>query len=339
MNLESLGEFGLIHRVKTLFQQGVPKGCVGIGDDCAVVPLDAGRRLLLTTDMLVEDIHFLRSGITARQLGAKSLAVNLSDIAAMGGVPHSAFLALGLPREIDGDWVEAYFSGLHALAESTKTALLGGDTTRSPGPVIINLTVAGTVPAERIRYRSAARPGDKVLVTGTLGDSSAGLLVLQSGGAASSADERLLARHLEPRAHLEEGQWLSSRPGVHAMLDVSDGIDSDVRHILEASSCGAEISLHGLPLSKDLRESAARHGWDPLELAACGGEDYCLLLTAAEDYAATLQAEFAARFGRPLYPMGTVTAAPGVLRYVNGEQEHTFRRKGYDHFAAHEPQG
>lgn len=336
MKMREIGEFGLIARFGPRFGSGLPPGTVGIGDDCAVLPRPGDRSLLVTKDMLIEDVHFLRRRIPPADLGWKALAVNLSDVAAMGGEAESAYLALGIPADVEVEWLDAFFDGLAELADAEGVRLLGGDTTRSPVRLVVDVTVLGSAPPERIRYRSAARPGDVVCVTGPLGDSGGGLRLLleESGDPAAAGDDaaRLVAAHHRPRPQLAEGAWLAGRPAVRALMDVSDGIDSDLRRIMERSACGAEVDLDRLPLSDALRRTAAARGWDALELAAAAGEDYCLMLSADPAGVAALAADFAAAFGRPLRPVGTIHDRPGELAYTRGGRPAGLGRRGFDHF-------
>jgi thiamine-monophosphate kinase len=346
VKISELGEFAFIRRFAPQFADLLPEGAIGIGDDCAVLP---GARpddplSLLTTDMLVEDIHFLRARIPPADLGYKSLAVNLSDIAAMGGDPGSAYLSLAIPGDIDVEWLDAFFAGMRELADQTHVPLLGGDTTRSPDRLVINIAVLGQVTRERLKTRSAAQPGDIICVTGDLGDSGGGLRVLLEEGAGgewggagvqdqAAADERqLVAQHHRPRPHLAEGAWLSRRPEVRAMIDVSDGIDSDLERIMESSGCGARVELDRLPCSEALRRVAAGHGWNAAELAATGGEDYCLLLSVAPEGIAELTAEFDGRFGRPLARIGEIMPAETGLSYTEAGRSARRARRGFDHF-------
>jgi thiamine-monophosphate kinase len=332
MKLSDLGEFGLIARFASRFLERLPAGTTGIGDDCAVLPWTKDRRLLVTTDMLVEDVHFLRAAIPARDLGYKSLGVNLSDIAAMGGRPLSAFLSLGIPGGIDVGWLDAFFRGIRDLAAAESVSLLGGDTTKSPGPLVINIAVLGAARPGKIKFRSGARPGDGIFVTGSLGDSAAGLRIVLEKRPRGRDEAALVRRHNRPRPHLPEGAWLAGRKAVTAMMDVSDGIDSDLRRILERSVCGAAVNLDALPLSALLRRAARKYGWDERELAVTGGEDYCLLAAVRRDAAAETAAAFERAFGRPLVRIGTIMAAGDGLRYFAGGRPAALRRRGFDHF-------
>ncbi|MDZ7370758.1 MAG: thiamine-phosphate kinase [candidate division KSB1 bacterium] len=332
MKLKELGEFGLINRIAPQFTSQLPQGTLGIGDDCAVIH-QSDRALLITTDLLVENIHFLRRKISAFDLGYKSLAVNLSDIAAMGGVPNAAFLSVAWPKEIDVDWLDEFFSGFAALAQESGTTLLGGDTTGTPGPIIINVAVIGHADPAHLKLRSAAQVGDVICVTGCLGDSAGGLqLLLWDLDAAADEDGlELLRAHHRPRPHLKEGQWLAQQPEVHAMMDVSDGIDSDVRRIMEASKVGARIFLHDLPISESLRRTAAANRWNALELAAAGGEDYCLLCTADPEAFPKIAELFAAEFDCPLTCIGTIMDT-GKLEYELNGATIDLQKHGWDHF-------
>ncbi|MBO4843584.1 MAG: thiamine-phosphate kinase [Bacteroidales bacterium] len=280
MDLKELGEFGLIERIKEAVG-GAPEGVLGIGDDCAVLPQAGGMETLVTTDMLVEGSHFLRDDIPARLLGWKSAAVNFSDIAAMGGRPVGSFLSLGLPRGLDTEWMDGFTAGYRECSDYCGAPLLGGDTTTSQAGICINVTVLGECASGRSRKRSDAVPGDLVCVTGPLGDSGGGLQVILKGVERDAAAGALVARHYRPVPRVREGMALAATPGVHSMMDISDGIASDLRHILKASGTGAEIRTADIPLSAELRQVCARQGWDALDLALTGGEDYELLFTMA----------------------------------------------------------
>ena len=286
MDLKELGEFGLIERIKEALGGPVPDGVLGIGDDCAVLPQAGGMETLVSTDMLLEGTHFLRGDIPARLLGWKSAAVNFSDIAAMGGRPVGSFLSLGLPKGLDSDWMDAFLAGYKECSQYCGAPLLGGDTTTSQDGIAINVTVMGQCESGQSRQRSYALPGDLICVTGPLGDSAAGLKLILERQAGRDPEaghdaEALVQRHYRPVPRIREGQALAATPGVHAMMDISDGIASDLRHILKASGAGAVIRTQELPLSAELRQVCARQGWDATTLALTGGEDYELLFTMA----------------------------------------------------------
>jgi len=309
------GEFGLIGWIREQFK--VPDGVLGIGDDCAVIPQRDGQETLVTTDMLVEGSHFLLEDIDPYSLGWKSAAVNLSDIAGMGGKPIGTFLSLALPKGLTDSFLEEFFRGYKELSDKFCCPLLGGDTTASPDRLCINVTVLGTCEAGRSRKRSAAQPGDLVCVTGPLGDSAAGLKVILDKVEQKNEEAVLRERHYRPMPRIEEGLKLSATPGVNAMMDISDGIGSDLRHILEESGTGARVDVRSLPLSAELRTVCARRGWDAVALAAGGGEDYELLFTCRPDTTVPV----------PHTVIGEILAAPG-LRWEGDDRDFT----GFKHF-------
>ena len=276
-----IGEFELIGRISAA--SAVPEGMTGIGDDCAILPQKSGRDTLVSTDMLVEGVHFLLSDVSPADLGWKSAVVNISDIAAMGGRPVATFLSLALPAGVNSAWADSFIGGYTSACSRFGAPLLGGDTSSSPDRVCINVTVLGECPSGRALMRSGARPGDLVCVTGCLGDSAAGLKVILEGLERSADAAALVQRHYRPVPRVSEGLALAACPGVHAMMDISDGVASDLGHILDASGVGADLEASSLPLSSELRSLCALKGWDPLPLAAGGGEDYELLFTMAPD--------------------------------------------------------
>lgn len=283
-------EFGFIEQIARACASLPDNGFEGIGDDCAVLPAGNGESLVFTADMLAEGVHFLRGATTPEELGGKSLAVNLSDVAAMGAEPVATLLSLSLPADATGEWAEAFMRGYLALSARYGVALVGGDTTASKGGVVVNVTAIGRVRNERIKRRSGARPGDTIFTAGRLGASGAGLKEILAG----RYDTPQAAIHRNPVPQVAEGIWLGTRPEVHAMMDISDGVASDLRHIMERSGVGAEVDTERIPADADL------------ETALCSGEDYKLLLTADTAAAPGLAADFEARFGSPLYPIGRI---------------------------------
>lgn len=290
-------EFGFIDHIRRRFADLPDQGFEGIGDDCAVLPL-GGEALVFTSDLLTEGVHFLRHATSARELGGKSLAVNLSDVAAMGARPVATLLSIALPPDASGVWAEEFMEGYRELSARFGTPLVGGDTTRSESGVTINVTAIGRSPLTHLKRRRDARPGDALFVAGELGASGAGLRDLLAG----HPDTPPARVHRNPQPQVDEGIWLGGRPEVHAMMDLSDGLASDLRHILDESVCGAEVELERIPVAA---------GAD-LRTAACGGEDYKLLFTAAPTATRQLEEEFLARFGTPLHRIGRITERAGL---------------------------
>lgn len=310
-------EFGFIEQIRTLFASLPDNGFEGIGDDCAILPLGDGESLVFTADLLTEGVHFLRAATTARELGRKSLAVNLSDVASMGARPVATLLSIALPADAADAWAAEFIEGYRELSAASGTALVGGDTTRSMSGITINITAIGRAPSANLKRRSDARPGDVIFAAGQLGASGAGLRDILAG----RPDTPLAAVHRNPQPQIAEGLWFGTRPEIHAMMDLSDGLASDLRHILDRSGVGAEVEVERIPVAP---------GAD-VRTAACAGEDYKLLLTAAPDAAERLAAEFAARFGNPLHPIGRITAAPGLVWLRNGKPE-PLDWHGFEHY-------
>ena len=272
------GEFELIESIRGMFP--VPEGALGIGDDCAVIPQKSGMDTLVSTDMLIEGSHFLLSDVSAEDLGWKSAAVNISDIAGMGGKPVATFLSFALPRKTEDGFIEGFMKGYREISTKYGIPLLGGDTVASESTMCINVAILGEAPAGKARLRSMAKPGDIIYVSGPLGDSGAGLKVILEGIKRGKTEDALVRRHYRPEPRVELGMKLSGIEGVHAMMDISDGVASDLEHILSSSGVSAEIDVRKLPLSDTLQKACAFHGWDAVRLALEGGEDYELLITA-----------------------------------------------------------
>lgn len=315
--LSDIGEFGFIRRFSPGFNDLlVGRNVLGIGDDCAIIGADADYDYLVSTDMLNEGVHFLLEDVDPVRLGYKSVAVNVSDIAAMGGEPVGTFLSLGIPGGVSLAFLDAFMEGYHRVSEEFSVPLLGGDTTRSLRDLAINVGVMGRVKKGKAVLRSGAMPGDVVCVTGFLGDSAGGLkLVLErrsKGFALADGDEEyLLDRHYRPSARVEQGAFLAAH-GAHSMMDVSDGVASDLRHILRASGVAARVDLSLFPVSGALRNVASRYGWELDRLVSGGGEDYELLLTMSAGDFSACSADFMERFGIPLTVIGEIVPACGA---------------------------
>jgi thiamine-monophosphate kinase len=316
-----LGEFELIER---FFSRRTARRDVllGVGDDAALLEVPAGRALVAATDTLVEGTHFL-PGAPARSIGHNALAVNLSDIAAMGAEPAWALLSLSLP-EADEAWLTGFSSGLLALADEHGVALVGGDTVR--GPRVITVEVLGFVDPSLALRRSGARPGDLLYVSGSPGESAAGLETLRSGGSFDALDDPLIRRHLYAEPRIALGRALGGIAS--AAMDVSDGLLGDLRKLCESSEVGATLELDSLPVSAALLSRCTREERERFVLF--GGDDYELLFTVAPEHAARVDAGLGVstrvtRIGRIVARRGVECTRAGAEVGVAGG--------GYDHFS------
>ena len=333
MELKQIGEFGFIHKIS--------RGCLirpdniikAIGDDAAAFTVASDLVSLITTDLLVERIHFIRKTISGFDLGYKSLAVNLSDIAAMGGEAREAFVSIGIPPDCPLDYLEAVYDGMKHLAAKFDVNILGGDTTRSEIDLIINVVVHGTAARDQLLCRDMAEPGDIIFSTGYLGDSKAGLhLILNRLPVDSTEMQTLYRAHVLPEPHLREGRFLASQSGIRAAIDISDGLSSDLGHIAEQSAVGAAIYASEIPISVSLQTFCDAFGFDPLEYALRGGEDYTLLCTVAPGKATEIAQKFKNEFNRPLFRIGQTTADSRLeLIYPDGTSK-PISPRGWDHF-------
>lgn len=316
--LADVGEFGLLSRIRDLRRPG--RGVeVGIGDDCAVVRVDGGR-WLLTTDALVEGVHFERAWDDAAGRGRRAFEVNASDVAAMGGVPRYALLSLSVPGDCEAAEVEATIRGVAAAARAAGCSLVGGNLTAAP-VWTISVTLIGECTGAPL-LRSGARPGDAVYVSGSLGGAAFEreiLLGLRRGPRPATRP------FLRPRARVAIGRWLATTGSVTAAIDVSDGLLADLGHVCEESGVGAVIDAALLPLARSMRRLPRA---ERLALALRGGEDYELLFTVKRDRAPRLEAA-ARRRGVPIRRIGTIIAARGVR--VEGVDVFGAAR-GHDHF-------
>jgi thiamine-monophosphate kinase len=326
VKLEDLGEFGLIARLARGCIVAPERVVVDIGDDCAATENAGGRLRLVTTDLLIERVHFLRRAITPKQLGAKAMAVNLSDIAAMGGRPLDAFVSLALPDDLSVEYVEALYDGLREMSAAFGVNILGGDTTASLADLVISIALTGEVERERMLRRRGARPGDRIWVTGTLGDAAAGLDAILQQRAELPEAAPLVARHLGPQPHVAAGRVIAESGLGHAMLDLSDGLSSDLRHLCEASGVGCVVDASALPISPALRTYAERFGLDPIRLALDGGEDYVLCVAGDAGLGAALGAA-----GHSAFAIGEIRAEPTRwVQRADGER-HPLLPRGFDH--------
>jgi len=310
----ALAEFDLIKRYFAVHRLQNPFNELGIGDDCALLRLPAGQQLALTTDTMVENVHFF-ADVDPFALGHKLLAVNLSDLAAMGAEPFAVTLALTLPK-VDEGWLKAFAAGFMQLAQYYRVDLIGGDTTA--GPLTLSVQAMGSVPAGTALMRSSAKAGDLVFVTGTLGDAGLGLKIKQ--GFACTDPTLPLQRFNQPTPRVAEGLLL--REIAHACIDISDGLAADLGHILEQSRVGACLDWDRLPLSEQVR--------DYIE---CTG-DWRMPLTAGDDYELcfTVPPERVAMLPNGCRQVGIISAEPGLRLCREGRTE-LFEAKGFEHFS------
>jgi thiamine-monophosphate kinase len=327
VNLKDLGEFGLISRIagRVKPRSGVE---VGIGDDAAVTRPTDGCFTLITTDMLVEGVHFDLSLCDPITLGRKSLSVNLSDIAAMGGEPRYFLLSMAIPPSFPVAFLDGFTKGMLQRADEFGVCLIGGDTSSSKGGLVLSVTVIGEQQPERIVQRNGAKPGDLIFVTGSLGDSALGLELLKRGERSSSAAER----HLDPLPRVREGMALAAAKIPTAMIDVSDGLAADLEHVLENSSVSARLLVQKIPLSTFFREKYATMPDEALSLALAGGEDYELLFTASFSREGEVYSLFK-QLGTAVTLIGEITAGSGLFLITEEGREYKIAKKGYNHFS------
>jgi thiamine-monophosphate kinase len=275
--LREIGEFGIINRIRKWTTSSDPALVQGIGDDVAVIEMGS-KALLVTTDILIEGIHFDKSWIDPFQLGRKALAVNLSDIASMGGTPKYFLISIGLPKNISLSFVSSFYRGLKKEAKQFRVELVGGDTSLAQ-KIIINICLLGEGRKSDLLFRKGAKVGDDLFVSGTLGDAALGLKILQEKGKTKGL-EKLVKKHLSPCPRVELGQAIAKHHLATAMIDISDGLLIDTSHLLEESGVGARIREDRIPLSSLYRKWARSFSGNPLQFALSGGEDYELLFTS-----------------------------------------------------------
>ena len=304
---------------------------LGIGDDCAVYKTGPNRVSLITTDTMVEGVHFDLAWHPPLELGRKAASVNISDIAAMGGQPRFALLSLALPPTFESQWLDAFMAGFLAVLAEHGVTLIGGDTVQSGHEGVLSVTVLGEMAEAELITRKGAKPGDVILVSGFLGEAAAGLALCRLGLAHDSSWQSLVAAHLDPVPQVALGRALAVSGLVHAMQDISDGLATDLAHICTESRVGAVVAAEKIPLSPGLHRAAKTCGQSPLDWALAGGEDYQLLFAAGEQQVAPLRELIREKTGRELFVVGRIVEGQGVFLEEAGQRREISYR-GYEHF-------
>ena len=339
MRISDLGEFPLIDRLADIVAVDRPDVIVGIGDDVAVLNAAGDDWLLAKVDIQVEGVHFLREAISPRQLGRKALAINLSDIAAAGGQPYYALVSLALPADTDVGWVDELYRGLRQEADRFGVAVVGGNMANSPDGIMLDVFVLGRVQRQHLLLRSGAQPGDRVLVTGTLGDAAAGLALLRAPSMKVDAAVRegLLTHHVTPTPRLAEARVIARSGRATAMIDLSDGLSSDVIHICDRSQVGVRIWAGCLPTSQGARRVASLLDRPSWQLALEGGEDYELCFTVPPGAAEGMVSTIEQRTGTRAIIVGEILArSEGRWLVLDGGEERPLEARGWVHFGCGE---
>ena len=333
------GEFDFIGQIRQRAGSAAGGPVLGIGDDCAILKQRSGRESVLTADLLVEDIDFRLDYTPPNLLGHKALAVSLSDVASMGARPGWAMISVGMPG---GLWrtrfLDRFYDGFFELANRIGVSLIGGDISRTPDRIVIDSIVIGEAAQHTSLRRSGARPGDVIFVSGALGGAAAGLRLLEDGVRWSKrktrsidgrARETLLMRQLAPEPRCRLGTWLGRRGIVTAMIDISDGLSSDLSHICESSAVGAIIDQSKIPIESALSVLTTEMD-EQLEMALNGGEDFELLFTVSADKASKIKKSYE---GIPITEIGRITANSGemLLQTADGSSR-KLRIGGFEHF-------
>ncbi len=343
----SMNEFDFINKIRGLApKQGGSAGLVrGIGDDAAVFRSFTGTDVVVSTDLLVEDVDFRRDTTRPELLGHKALAVSLSDIAAMGARPRWAMLSIGLPDEVwKSEFADGLYAGFFQLAARYGVTLIGGDVSRTPENIVLDSIVIGECPADREVFRSGAKPGDQIFVTGFLGDAAAGLRLLERGVQLSASDpgadanveelherpiDHLLLRQLQPEPRVGWGLLIGEKRLATAMIDLSDGLSSDLNHICAESEVGAVIQAADIPIDPLVTELTGRRALDPLMLALHGGEDFELLFTVAPENLAALPKRVD---GISVSRIGEIKEANSGVQIAEGNKTWKLEPGGWKHF-------
>ena len=343
LTVADIGERALIARIK--LRVSMPSWVViGPGDDAAVLQPERGAYDVVTTDAQVDGVHFDRRFVPADAIGHRALAVNLSDLAAMGASPRAALLSLALPPSLDVNDFEQLVDGVLAVAAAHRVTLVGGNITQTPGPLTVDVTAIGSARPRRVLTRAGARPGDEVYVTGTLGEAAIGLQRLQAAartglaapkpgeGDAGWPVDSCVVRYLRPQPRVRAGMLLGRNRAASSCMDVSDGLADCVRQVAEASGVGITLDASAIPVTAEVREAQARRGHDPLEPALSGGDDYELFFTVRPAHRGRLRSVCQQLGDLPITRIGVVTKGRELLvRDADGTRS---LPAGYEHFTS-----
>jgi thiamine-monophosphate kinase len=335
MKIDQLGEFALIDRIRSALPEPGPNVVVGIGDDVAVLEGSAESVWLATCDVQVEGAHFLRDSIPPKRLGRKALAINLSDIASVGGIPRFALVSLGLPGDLEVGFVDELYAGLREEGERYGVEIVGGNVSKSRLGMFIDVFLLGETLRENVVLRSGAKPGDRIMVTGSLGDAAAGVALLLDSNLKTDESYAAAAaeRQYSPIPRVKEGALIGALRQATSMIDVSDGVAGDLGHICEKSHVSARLEAARLPVRAENRELARAARGDEWHFALHGGEDYELLITAPPGRAERLAQRITAETGTPVTTIGEVLPPeqPFQLVLLDGKTI-SLGALGWDHF-------
>ncbi|MFP6891959.1 MAG: thiamine-phosphate kinase [Nitrospinota bacterium] len=330
------GEFALIERLRSKLSASAkgPGVLVGIGDDAAVIDAGGGKCWVISCDVQVQGMHFPAEGASGFSVGHKGLAVNVSDVAAMGARPLYALISLGVRDETPLSFLDEVYESINREAQNLSMSVVGGNVTRTEGPFFIDVFIAGEVERESLLLRSGARPGDQILVTGSLGNAAAGLYLLNHPETKIGHEIKTMLTYaqIRPQPRVEEAQAISALRQATAMMDISDALAGDIGHICEASGTGAVIWEHELPISSAALNLASVILTDPKEWALYGGEDYQLLLTAPISAVPALQEAVRAAGGGSLTPIGEILPASEGLCLQKRSGRVPLEKRSWDHF-------
>ena len=320
--------------INILKEQNLPRNINGIGDDCAVIPKNKNISWLISTDALIEDVHFSLNTITPYDLGAKSVKVNISDITAMGGTPKFVFISCAIPKNIDYSFITNFISGIKKQATDYNIYLLGGDTTASKSKLFISITIIGQSENNKIKYRSSAKISDFVCITGRPGLSASGLDLINTKSLQNDKYiKELINSHISPYIYLNESNFLANFSKINAMIDCSDGLNKDISRICEASNCSINIYLDEIPIDNNLLKICQKFNWDVNKYLLSGGEDYYLIFTINSKFYEKISKEYLSKFNKKFYKIGTVIQKKEkLISYFQNGIEFQNHYKDFNHF-------